>query len=443
MANYKTSWSKSWYDFEEDYYSRKKSKKYNNWYSFNNSEWNYWGNNKKENEDINLCIIEPDGYITPSNFDIVGKKILCGKKEYIGSRNNYSYAWSSTDIEKESSIFIKNMSRYFYHSLLENEDYFVNSIKNEDKDKYEKIIDRVKDIKLPYSTPLEKAVFIHNKIYKEKKNKDNSIDDILSPKKLMTVLEQLNLNTDAYNDKELDNTLNKILMPGGLLGGTGYDSNKNNEGYEINRNALSKINLIDKISLIKSWGDSFKISKEIKKEAVYNSDKKEYMNMTSIEQIVNMDLYQILFPNFKYKLATNNLHINVPVKKEEKKQKIIMMIDDSGSMHVKEKIEWVLALLIDRLNECKKEEAELFVTKFEYSPNENKFRFYHVYNEESFENFIKIFKYNPRGGDTNIGRHIDYIADEINIHKKLHNLNIDLSKEKVEILILNDGQDVY
>ena len=45
--------------------------------------------------------------------------------------------------------------------------------------------------------------------------------------------------------------------------------------------------------------------------------------------------------------------------------------------------------------------------------------------------------------DTNIGRHIDYIADEINIHKKWHNLNIDLSKEKVEILILNDGQDVY
>ena len=335
MANYKTSWNKSWYDFEEDYYSRKKSKndkKYNNWYSFNNSEWNYWGNDKKENEDINLCIIEPDGYITPSNFDIVGKKILCGKKEYsyVNNRNNYSYAWSSTDIEKESSIFIKNMSRYFYHSLLENEDYFVNSIKNEDKDKYEKIIDRVKDIKLPYSTPLEKAVFIHNKIYKEKENIDKSIDDVLSPKKLITVLEQLNLNTDAYNDKELDNTLNKVLMPGGLLGGTGYDSNKNNEGYEVNRNALSKINLIDKISLIKSWGDSFKISKEIKKEAVYNSDKKEYMNMTSIEQIVNMDLYQILFPNFKYKLATNNLHINVPVKKEEKKQKIIMMIDDSG-----------------------------------------------------------------------------------------------------------------
>lgn len=41
--------------------------------------------------------------------------------------------------------------------------------------------------------------------------------------------------------------------------------------------------------------------------------------------------------------------------------------------------------------------------------------------------------------DTNIGRHIDYIADQINIYKKLHNLDIDLSKEKVEILIVNDG----
>ena len=43
--------------------------------------------------------------------------------------------------------------------------------------------------------------------------------------------------------------------------------------------------------------------------------------------------------------------------------------------------------------------------------------------------------------DTRVGDHIKYINREINELNKLHNLNVDLSKEKVEILVINDGAD--
>jgi hypothetical protein len=36
---------------------------------------------------------------------------------------------------------------------------------------------------------------------------------------------------------------------------------------------------------------------------------------------------------------------------------------------------------------------------------------------------------------------VNYVADQVINHRRLHNLDIDLSEEKPEILIINDGQD--
>jgi hypothetical protein len=41
---------------------------------------------------------------------------------------------------------------------------------------------------------------------------------------------------------------------------------------------------------------------------------------------------------------------------------------------------------------------------------------------------------------TEVGQMVEKIADEVK-HKKLMNLDIDLSEEKPEILVINDGQD--
>ena len=59
-------------------------------------------------------------------------------------------------------------------------------------------------------------------------------------------------------------------------------------------------------------------------------------------------MYQKLFPNFQSKLLTKDLVVNVPVERTEKKQKIIIILDFSGSMDDREKQDWVNALLIDR-----------------------------------------------------------------------------------------------
>ncbi len=437
------------YDYRS--YTRPKKKK-NNYGDYRGaSGWNSWAGwsnyssfNDSDPEDSKLVVEAPEGYITPSKKEMVWKNVVVKHVEAGGNRSygysDYSqYAHSGYEIQEDSSKFIKNMSRFFYHDMMENEEIWGKvPEENEERGKYQQIIDKVRDIRLPFTSPLEKAVFFHNKIFKEKPS-NQTFQDVIMSDQLNTVLDQMNIDEKGLNDKELNETLDDVIKPGGLLGGDPVN-NTWPGGQRINPHNIDKYNLLDKISLIKSWGESFKISKEIKKEVIYNSDRKEHMLMTSIEQIIHMDLYNILFPNFKYKLATNNLHVNLPIKQEERKQKIIILIDDSGSMCVQEKIEWVLALLADRLKECKKGEAEMFVSKFEHDIGQDRFFFHHIHDTETYDKFLKDFTYYPSGGDTRIGDFINYIHNEITVKKKLHNLDLDLSEEKVEILVINDGQ---
>ena len=67
--------------------------------------------------------------------------------------------------------------------------------------------------------------------------------------------------------------------------------------------------------------------------------------------------------------------------------------------------------------------------------------FHHIYDKKSAIEFWQEFSTEPNGGDTRLGDMINYINDEINIHNTLHNLDVDLSSEKPEILAINDGQD--
>jgi uncharacterized protein with von Willebrand factor type A (vWA) domain len=55
-------------------------------------------------------------------------------------------------------------------------------------------------------------------------------------------------------------------------------------------------------------------------------------------------------------------------------------------------------------------------------------------------NFWTWFSNDPNGGTTDIGSIVTSIANDIE-EQRLGNLDIDLSQEKPEILIINDGQD--
>jgi hypothetical protein len=85
-----------------------------------------------------------------------------------------------------------------------------------------------------------------------------------------------------------------------------------------------------------------------------------------------------------------------------------------------------------------KEEAEVFFSYFIYDPK--KLHFHHLKNREDVINFWSWFSNSPNGGTTDIGGMVTSIAQDIS-SCKLGNLKIDLSVEKPEILIINDGQD--
>ncbi len=109
-------------------------------------------------------------------------------------------------------------------------------------------------------------------------------------------------------------------------------------------------------------------------------------------------------------------------------------------MNQTDKQEWVNALLIDRLRYCIKEEAEVFFSYFIDSTKQLKFT--HVHNRETAIKFWSTFSNSPTGGDTKLGDMVDYIKEQIETYHKLHNLDIDLSSEKPEILAVADRMPV-
>jgi uncharacterized protein with von Willebrand factor type A (vWA) domain len=192
------------------------------------------------------------------------------------------------------------------------------------------------------------------------------------------------------------------------------------------------------LSLVGKFGSEFKVEKEISEKIVANSDEYSTMIMRDYSQIHMMNLMQKVYPNFRSKFLTKDLTVNVPVDRKEQIQKIIMLIDYSGSMDEVEKQIWVNAILIDRFKYVMKGEAEVFVSYFVESTRDLNFQ--HIKDRDDVIRFWQTFSNHPNGGGTDIGGIVEYVANEVNCGR-LHNLDVDLSEEKPEILITNDGQD--
>jgi uncharacterized protein with von Willebrand factor type A (vWA) domain len=180
------------------------------------------------------------------------------------------------------------------------------------------------------------------------------------------------------------------------------------------------------------------VEKEISEKIVANSDQYATMIMRDYSQIHMMNLMQRVYPNFRSKFLTKDLIVNVPVDRKEQIQKIIILLDYSGSMHEDEKQIWVNAILIDRFRYVMKGEAEVYFSYFVDDPQDLEFQ--HIKDREDVIKFWQTFSNEPNGGGTAIGDIVEYVANEVT-NGTLHNLAINLSEEKPEILIINDGQD--
>ena len=370
-------------------------------YSWSPSKWSgfSWGNSFDADDDnSSLFVKDPVSYITPTSKEIRNKTGL----------------WVNKAIDE-----IKNLSRVCYFKMIDERDYVseaysdLANLSESQVSEYQNkkaLYDKIFDTFIPGYTPLEQAIAIYRLMEKGHKNDGGQFmeaDD--------------SIECDIYFNREM------------------YADESINE--QLNFNELSKdrkMDIFNKISIIGDLGSQFKVEKEIQEKIVANSDTLSKKIMRDYSQFSNMELYQKLFPNFRTKFLTKDLTVNIPVERKEQKQVIIVLLDFSGSMSEDEKQIWVNAIMIDRLKYVMKGEAEVFFSYFVHKKEHLKFQ--HIKDKKDVERFWQTFSNNPNGGTTNIGGIVQYIANQIE-NKKLHNIDIDMSEEKPEILIINDGED--
>jgi hypothetical protein len=355
-----------------------------------------------EDNNSDLMVKDPVSYITPTRIEI---------------KKKVSSIWREEAIDT-----IKELARVCYYKMMDEKNYLREDLANWDnldddvKSTYsqkKELYDSIYDKFIPGYTPLEQAVAIFLQLQKKtagkqpgKRDDDQEVD----------MQQSLGFNRELYSDPTIDE--------------------------QLKFNELSKerkMEIMNKISIIGDLGTQFKVEKEVDEKIVANSDQYVKKIMRDYSQFHMIDLYQKMFPNFKSKFLTKDLTVNVPVDRKEQKQKIIILLDYSGSMDYEEKQIWVNAILIDRFRYVMKGEAEVFFSYF-VERTEN-LKFFHITNREEVIQFWQVFSNAPDGGTTEIGDMVNYVADQVINHRRLHNLDIDLSEEKPEILIINDGQD--
>lgn len=184
-ANYKENWYNSpnysnqssigfnrryddyddWGDYNQ-VYKPKKEKKYQS-SSFN---WNWSNFTLKEDDDTQLYTKEAESFFTPRAYDLERK---------------FKYK-----LDDESANIVKDLSRMFYHKMMEETDYLKANIDESSMDEkelahYQKvayILENSWDKDVPGHSPLEKAIFVYNELTEDQKGakqiKDMSVQQL-------------------------------------------------------------------------------------------------------------------------------------------------------------------------------------------------------------------------------------------------------------------------
>lgn len=385
----------SGYGYSSGYSRSGSTPKYGGW---NSSLWsNYsWGSSFAEDDNSKLFVKDPVSYVTPNSADIKKK----------------AKVWNEKHVDT-----IKELARVCYFKMIDERDYVselfsdydsLDDNQKHDYDTKKSLYDNIFENFIPGFTPLEQAISIFRKMSDSPNTGEQGDDDL-------DYESSLSFDRRLYTDPNINEQL---------------DFN------ELSKNR--KMDILNKISIIGSLGEQFKVEKEISEKIVSNSNEYSKKIMRDYAQFSQIDLYQKMFPNFSTKFLTKDLTVNVPVERKEQKQKIIILLDYSGSMDYSEKQIWVNAILVDRLRYVMQGEAEVFFSYFVHAKSSLKFQ--HIKNREDVMNFWSTFSNEPNGGTTDIGGIVTYIDEEVSAGR-LHNLDIDLSSERPEILIINDGQD--
>jgi hypothetical protein len=351
------------------------------------SSWSSFSFELDHDNNDDLFVKDPVTYLTPTVSEI--KKKCRARKQ-------------------ESFDMIKELARVCYFKMIDESDYIADQHKEVENPK-KKLYDDIFNQYIPGYTPLEQAISIYLKLQKEGESGEPRDDDDVDMKK------GLEFDRNLYSDPDI------------------------NEQLELNELSKDmKMEILNKLSIVGKLGSEFKVEKEISAKIVANSDQYQKMIMRSHDQVTMVDMYQRVLPNFDIKFLTKDLTVNVPVDRKEQKQKIIIILDFSGSMDENSKQLWVNAILIDRFKYVMRGEAEVFFSYFIHNAEDLEFQ--HIQSKGDVINFWQTFSNEPNGGTTEVGEMVKCIASDISLGK-LCNLDVDLSQEKPEILVINDGQD--
>jgi len=200
---------------------------------------------------------------------------------------------------------------------------------------------------------------------------------------------------------------------------------------------LDQEKLIDKLSILADRGEikSDKMQKKI-----------NHNRMTEYSQLNTMsNISQAGLPTFMYKLATKQLMVKRP--DQSSKQSLVLLIDVSGSMNTYQKLEWVKAIILNRLDAVIKQKAELFIVFFERvafidQSSKSHYSYKKVRHiktkKEAIEMCLLNWMPSFNGGGTNIQKAIEQVCECIDNGKIGH---YSFGGTKPQIVVMNDGQD--
>lgn len=358
-------------------------------------------------------------------------KMYVREHEFYFTPSEWNIEWrlSAARLPRRHTELAQEMARFYYFQMIQDQNYVakrfqdpekLSKFEQEEAVKKEQYYSELWEKTVPGITPVDKAINALRILLRGAEKQGLQGDP--SPMEV-----DMQKAWDGIPDEhQFDDFGIKKLFEG-----------RNMEDFE------RQLEMLQRIAAVEDFGKSFEIKKTVRERRVTNSLVHKQKRMNEYEELLNSPLYQRLLPNYEAKLITKDLIVNQPVETTESKQKIIMLVDFSGSMNQTNKQNWILAILADRLKYCIKEECEIFFSYFLTLENlrSGKFKWHHIYNEKTALAFWKDFNINPTGGDTEVGLIIDAIREEILENRKLFNLKVDLSQDKPEILVINDGQD--
>jgi len=211
-------------------------------------------------------------------------------------------------------------------------------------------------------------------------------------------------------------------------------------GVRAGQLGAENLDVLKKLSILNRKGN-IKAYRSKSKEDDPSARKTRMLRIQQYSEVQKVGAIQLAMPTFNYKVATKQLEIKKGVRISFNKQVLILLIDDSGSMHDSDKIGWVKALLLNRCEQVSQGNAELYICTFEsrLDPHwlviKTREECLHVW-----EKFNKYFQFG-RGG-TDMQRAIENTIEFI---KKgsvpTKEGEVSFNGDRPQICIINDGQD--